>query len=336
MAVVEVTGNQIHSAEIGIRPFDIGRDLRPVAELIADAFSDDLDPRGKAALREMRIMSHVSGLVKLVNRSTGEFNNVFSGFVWQEDGRIVGNVTVQRVDRYGSRWQIANVAVDREYRGRGISRQLMDEALGHIEASRGQWAVLQVYKRNDAARNLYASLDFEDVGGVVDLRLAAVPDVAPPDSSPGFAAFSSHHSTKLYELANAQLNSEAQWWRAVRRSDFETPFDQQLTEWLWRRLGRATILRRSVQTARRFEAAIVLAAQGWSGEHELDMWVRPEHYGQYEKAMTEWALSTLQGMPSFPVVAKLSTSHEAGVQALSELGFQPDKTLITLRRRVRD
>ena len=58
--------------ESGIRPFDVGRDLRPVAELIADAFTNELDPRGKAALREMRIMSHVSGLLKVLSRSTGE------------------------------------------------------------------------------------------------------------------------------------------------------------------------------------------------------------------------------------------------------------------------
>ena len=51
--------------ESGIRPFDIGCDLRPVAELIADAFAHELDQRGNAALREMRIMSHIGALLKL-------------------------------------------------------------------------------------------------------------------------------------------------------------------------------------------------------------------------------------------------------------------------------
>ncbi len=190
MAVIEVAGGRPQESHSGIRPFDIGRDLRPVAELIADAFSDELDPRGKAALREMRIMSHVSGLLKVVNRSTGEFDDVFNGFVWQEDGRIVGNVTVQRADRYGSRWQIANVAVDPKYRGRGIARRLMSEALNHVESLRGQWAVLQVYEHNTVARALYASLDFEDVGGTVDLRLDRLPRYDPPPEIPGFTSFS--------------------------------------------------------------------------------------------------------------------------------------------------
>src|SRR4026209_2693465 len=100
MAVIHATTGPIQrEVEQGIRPFDIGRDLRPVAELIADAFTNELDPTGKAALREMRIMSHLSGLLKVLSRSSSELEDVFGGFVWVEDGRIAGNVTVQRADK---------------------------------------------------------------------------------------------------------------------------------------------------------------------------------------------------------------------------------------------
>jgi len=105
MALIEAAPRAIRgSIQSGIRPFDIARDLRPVAELIADAFTNELDPRGLAALREMRIMSHLSGLLKVLSRSTGDLDDVFSGFVWVEDDNIVGNVTVQRADKYGNRW----------------------------------------------------------------------------------------------------------------------------------------------------------------------------------------------------------------------------------------
>ncbi len=320
----------------GIRPFDLGTDLRPVAELIADAFSNELDPRGKAALREMRIMSHVSGLMKLVNRSTGEFDDLFSGFVWEEEGRIVGNVTVQRADRYGSRWQIANVAVDPEFRGRGISRKLMNVALEHIDAARGQWTVLQVYERNNVARTLYESLEFEEIGAMTDLRLATVDEVAPPQNIPGFTAFSSQQSAKLYDLVSTQLNTQAQWWRSVRRTDFQLTLDQAIAEWFWRQMGRSHIYRRAITASRRFEAAIILTAQGWSGEHKLELWTRPQYYGSYEEPLTQWALATLDEYPDFPVVAKLSTEHTVGIKTLVDFGFQPEQTLITLRRRMSD
>ena len=116
----------------GIRPFDISRDLRPVAELIADAFSNELDPGGNAVLREMRMMSHVGGLLGILNRTTGEFDDIFRGFVWVEDGIVCGNVTIQRSEAYSNRWHIANVAVAPEVRGRGIGRTLLEAALNHI------------------------------------------------------------------------------------------------------------------------------------------------------------------------------------------------------------
>ncbi len=320
--------------QTGIRPFDIGRDLRPVAELIADAFTDELDPRGLAALREMRIMSHVSGLLRLLSRSTGEFNDLFGGFVWLERGQIVGNVTVQRADRYGNRWQIANVAVSPQFRGRGIARRLMQRALEHIAEYGGQWAVLQVYEQNQVARTLYEHLGFEEVGGTVELRLDRVPPVPFPEPIPNFRAFSAHHWQPLFELASHQLNGQAQWWRALRRSDFQPTLEQLFLEWLWRTLGRQRIYRRSIQTTRRFEAALVLTAQRWRGTHTINLWARPENYGRYEQPMLQWALATLQAYPRWPVKISVNKEHQAALAVCEGFGFRRQQTLLTMRRRI--
>ena len=103
MAVLQAPGREYDRVlETGLRPFDISRDLRAVAELISVAFATELDDRGNAALREMRIMSHFGGFLGLMNRSGGEFNDMLSGFVWVDAGRVVGNVTVQRADRAGN------------------------------------------------------------------------------------------------------------------------------------------------------------------------------------------------------------------------------------------
>jgi ribosomal protein S18 acetylase RimI-like enzyme len=337
MALIDTAPRQLREPiQSGIRPFDIGRDLRPVAELIADAFTNELDPRGLAALREMRIMSHLSGLLKVLSRSTGELDDVFSGFVWVEDGKIVGNVTVQRADKYGNRWQIANVAVARAYRGRGIARRLMDQALSHVESADGRWAVLQVYDHNSVARRLYSHIGFEEVGGMVDLRLARVPKVELPARLTNFHPFSTQHWQPLYELATNQLNAQTQWWRAIRRSDFQASFEQQFGAWLWHTLGRQTIYRRAFQSIRRFEAALVLTAERWRGTHELQMWVRPEQYGMVEHYMVQWALATLQEFPRWPVKVTLSSEHHAGIRAVENFGFQQQQTLVTMRCRVGD
>jgi ribosomal protein S18 acetylase RimI-like enzyme len=191
MTVIPAPARQFdRTLETGIRPFDIGRDLRAVAELIAVAFSQELDGRGADALREMRMMSHFGGLLGVMNRSTGEFNDMLSGFVWVEQGRVVGNVTVQRGDKIGSRWQIANVAVAPDYRGRGISHRLMDAALEHAVSCGGRWVVLQVYAANQVARHIYDTMGFKEVDGTSDLRISRVPTPDAPVDTAHLRSFS--------------------------------------------------------------------------------------------------------------------------------------------------
>ena len=145
MAVAPAPSQPINNMLLyGIRPFDISRDLRPVAELIAEAFASELDGRGQSALREMRMLSYFGGMLGALDQGASEFSDVLSGFVWLENSRVVGNVTVQRGDKFGNRWQIANVAVAPHWRGRRISKRLMERALEHATERCGQWAGLQV------------------------------------------------------------------------------------------------------------------------------------------------------------------------------------------------
>jgi N-acetylglutamate synthase-like GNAT family acetyltransferase len=281
-------------------------------------------------------MSHVSGLLKLLSRSTGEFDDVFSGFVWVEQGRIVGNITVQRADKFGNRWQIANVAVSPAYRGRGIARRLVERALNHIAASAGRWAVLQVYDHNTVARTLYLNLGFEEIGGQAELRLDRLPEVAPSEPFPNLRPFTAHHWQPLYELASSQLSAQSQWWRAIRRSDFQASVEQQIGEWLWRTLGRQQVYRYAVQSQRRFEGALILTAQRWRGAHKLELWVRPEQYGNLEEPLVRRALTTLQEYPRWPVVCTLSIDHKPALAALQAYGFRIQQTLLTMRHKIEE
>ncbi len=320
--------------ESGIRPFDIGSDLRPVAELIADAFAQELDARGNAALREMRIMSHVGALLKLLNRSTGEFNDLFGGFVWLEEGKVVGNVTVQKADTIGNRWQIANVAVAPAYRGRGISQLLMRQALDYVTESGGEWAVLQVYAKNAIALHLYEQLGFEAVGGSIDLTLQRLPklDLMPPINN--FHSFTVDQWQALYELVSNQQSGQMLWWRAPRRTDYQVTFEQMIGEWFWRVAGRNHVYRRCIQTTRRFDAALILTAARWRGTHQLQLWVQPGLVGQHEESLIRWALTTLQDYPRWPVMLTLGTQHEAALACAKRYGFQEQQTLLTMRRQL--
>jgi len=317
----------------GIRPFDMGRDLRPVAEVIADAFAEELDAGGKAALREMRVMSYMGGMFGFFNSNEMDFHKVFGGFVWVEDGRVIGNVTVQKADSYGNRWQIANVAVDRAFRGRGIARKLVKQALDYAREMGGRWMVLQVRGSNPVARGLYERMGFEEISGITRWETPFVPaTVAPSPPMPELAPFSTAEWRSLYEIVSSQHSTQAQWWRPLRQSDFRPTPEQGLGEWFARIIGRQTVLRRAVaDNLRRFEAAMIVTGQRWQGIHEIQLWVRPRCQGQMETAMLQWALAELQAFPRFPIRVELSTHHTAATDVLAGYGFTNTHTLLTMR-----
>lgn len=320
----------------GVRPFDIGRDLRPVARLIAIAFADELDESGEAALRELRILGHMSGLIRLLTRSTGELQDVFNGFVWMEDGELVGNVTVQRANNNSGRWQIANVAVLPRFRGRGISRSLMETALDYVQEMGGTWSVLQVRANNEVARGLYERMGFEDMGGATELYAGRPPKNVEFSADVAMQTYGGSHSQMLYELATSQQTAEAQWWRAVRKVDFEIPLEQRMGEWINQIVGREQVYRRAIREYQgRFEAAVKLTARRWRGIHEIDFWSRPDAGDEYQRTLISWALAQLKHYPVWPIKASLATNQTVAKDLLLEYGFEERHTLLTMRRRMR-
>ena len=176
----------------GLRPLDPRRDLGQVADLIEEAFGGELELGGLAALRDMRMLARMGPLVSLMARSDPYMEDVLGGFVWVEDDRVVGNVTIQRLDPYGTRWQIANVAVTKDYQRRGIGRALVEAAVQRIDDRRGGWAVLQVRTDNDVAQGLYKRLGFEPLTEDAVLTMERLPQGVEPAQSPaGLRPF--HH-----------------------------------------------------------------------------------------------------------------------------------------------
>jgi len=335
VALIRSATGRLTGPQRGIRPFDVGRDLRAVSRLIADAFSDELDDQGEAALRELRMLGYMSGLVGILARSTGEFRNVFSGFVWVENNRVVGNVTVQRASGGSGRWQIANVAVSPAWRGRGISRALMEHALEYIRDMGGSWAVLQVRGENEIARGLYDRMRFENMGGASELYAPGVPRPVTRPTLTNLLPFSASEGNLLYELAASRPSAESQWWRAARRDDFQLPLEKRIGELCSRLAGRQRVHRYAIREyGSRFEGAIQVVARCWRGEHHIRLWLRREAQERYAQPLVLSALALLQEAPRWPLRASVSTEDEIAARTLLDHGFSVRSTLYTMRRRV--
>jgi len=150
--------NQIDS---GPRPIDLSKDVRPVLALLNTSFGPLHDGRGRVISDRFSLSQSAPFARRLSMVSRG----FIPGFVWEESGRIVGNVTLLESPIRG-RYMVANVAVHPDFQRRGIARALMHEALAHIESWNGQQVYLQVESDNDAAINLYRSMAFDQRGSV--------------------------------------------------------------------------------------------------------------------------------------------------------------------------
>jgi ribosomal protein S18 acetylase RimI-like enzyme len=144
----------------GPRPINLAKDVGRVLILMDAAFGPIRDWRGQRILGNRVSHSYGAPFALRLSMVTKGF---IPGFVWEENGRLVGNVSLLESDVSG-RYLIANVAVDPEYRRRGIARGLIQEAVGHIQDLNGRTVILQVEETNEPAIRLYESFGFVTKG----------------------------------------------------------------------------------------------------------------------------------------------------------------------------
>lgn len=144
-----------------LRPLNVQRDLPAVADLIKTAFDRRLDAEGHSLIRHMREAARDPRFLRWAARQGEVPGMPLSGYVWEEEGRIVGNVSLIPMGNRRRRvYLIANVAVHPARRRQGIARALMERALEHAQQRRARAVWLQVDADNEGAIRLYEALHF--------------------------------------------------------------------------------------------------------------------------------------------------------------------------------
>jgi len=319
----------------GLRPLDPRRDLGQVADLIEEAFSGELEPGGIAALRDLRVLSRMGPLVGLLARSDPYMDDVLGGFVWVEANRVAGNVTIQRMDSYGSRWQIANVAVSEAYRGRGIARALVTASLQRIAQRQGSWAVLQVRTDNQIARGLYERLGFEPLTQEAVLRRDRIPqDLPTGEPIDGLRPYRREEWQAHYQLEAASRSSLAQWWHPLRSSQFWQTTESVIGEKAWEFLGRNRIRRWVVEGANGLVAWMWIDARRWQGTHRLAFTIHPSARGALEGKLVAFALNYLADYPRWPIRVEHQGEHVEMMDALANAGFRVVRNHLSMRLKI--
>lgn len=149
----------------GPRRLNPVRDLGGVADLLERVFAQELDSGGRQMIREARAFSRTGPLIQLISPWSVAAGGLLPGFVWEQDGTIIGNVTVFRSRKNQNAWQVANVAVHPNFRRRRIATRLLGYVIDHIVGLNGRSVALQVDESNPAVE-LYQKLGFITLGSV--------------------------------------------------------------------------------------------------------------------------------------------------------------------------
>lgn len=144
-----------------LRPLSILRDLPAVADLIEMCFSSTMDSDGKRYVQDMRRAGNDNSFVKWANRAAETTSLPLTGYIWEENGQIVGNTSLVPFRHNKERiYLIANVAVHPAHRRKGIAHALTERAMQHARDKNINNIWLHVREDNPGAIELYTKLGF--------------------------------------------------------------------------------------------------------------------------------------------------------------------------------
>ncbi len=216
---------------MSLRPFKLPDDVSVLVDLIPRAFhypdneAWSFQPDEMEGLADsLRGIRRIWPVLRVAGWFAPSLRDVMRGFVWEEDGHVVG---LSNVMRQGTtdHWYIANVAVLPTYRRRGIARKLVEACIEEAR-SRGAAAVtLDVVAGNIPAYALYERLGFEHFATKAELVHEGTQPPEPVALPDGYvmAASSLFEWQPRYDLMRRITPPEVAAYQPVEEGRFRQP-----------------------------------------------------------------------------------------------------------------
>lgn len=325
--MVAETVHQSASGARGLRPFNPARDLGGVARLLENAFREDLTYL--QFWSRVPVLRNITAYLWAASFAPAMPDSLL-GFVWEEERRIVGNVTLTPDEGRRRYWLISNVAVDEKFRRRGIARQMMEAAISEARQRGAGWLILNVRPHNTGAIDLYYALGFE----TIDTEMGYVRKRQAPPKSPPFSLrrLSPEEYREAYELARAGMSERLRLLRPPQPADFAIHLEDRLAERVSDLLVGQSSERWGYFDGGTLRAAALLRAQRIGTPHTIDIRVAPSARGHLEEGLVAFALTRLAQFPRRDITVRAFMSHRELIGAFGREGFVPTRGLMLMAK----
>jgi GNAT superfamily N-acetyltransferase len=250
-----------------------------------------------------------------------------SGFVWLEEGQVVGNVSLRRAASPGG-WMVGNVVVHPDRRGRGIGRALMEATVDAVATWGGDWVGLEVHEDNIIALGLYQRMGFEPVGSMLELiRPAGLPWPRTHPAPLHLRRARVVDRNALYRLAQEGLSRPHREVLELRHSAYRVDWEARLAAWLeggWENWWVA-------EEGGRISGALRVGSRWPARWHQVEVLVRPEHLDDLGPRLAEAAMAVLSRRRPWETMTVLPGLREALEPAFAAAGFQRARRLVQMR-----
>jgi ribosomal protein S18 acetylase RimI-like enzyme len=308
----------------GPRPINLNKDIPQVLELLRLAFGESLDAEGQRILQGQ---TAVTGQPALFYRLNPMASRLSRGYVWEKDGRIIGNVTLLNTNING-RYLIVNVAVHPDYRRQGIARSLMQGVTNQVRQQRGREILLQVDKDNNNAIHLYQTLNYHIIGTMITwiAQAARAQSIANNDSTTPIRKLKSNEGQAAYELDILALPPNLNWPEPIPQNTYQFT--------IWRRISNFINARRHetwvTTDGYRLTGSTSIWSE-WGRAHQLTLRVHPQWKGELERPLLAKMLHQLPYIPRRNVRIDHPEDDELTTELLKEANFKPRRTLTHMR-----
>ena len=312
----------------GPRQINPNSDLPQLIDLLRLVFGKELDAEGQQMFRSLPDSSAPA----IFWRLDPLLARLWPGYVWEVDGRIVGNVTLLPT-RSPRRYLVANVAVHPDFRQQGIARALMSSIEEDVRQRRGREILLQVDYDNEMAIRLYQSLGYEVRGSVTSWRssVSRVRDL--PVEERGTHRFKRVRKLErkrwkeAYRLDCLALIPDLHWPDTLEVEAYKKGLWQRASDFLNGRVERTWM---TVNDENRIIGMASILSE-WGRPHQINLRVHPLWKGQVEWLLLQKTISKLRALSRRNVQIFHIADDELVNRLLNLANFSSHRTLTHMR-----